>query len=182
MSHAPSMHLNVWFRHDGGPRGYRGSFADPRFGRFQRIYAVKALAKQTLRLHMLCIGDSIAGVAYNFRVGDCIQAYMTAFDAAWADYSPGSRVMERTAQMAIAEGATSLDLLEGGEEYKEYWAISGRMNVRLLAYNSTAAGRLAHFRANAAAHAVVLARRTVPEPARLAARRQLGALHVGHIQ
>ena len=94
-------------------RGYRSSFADPRFARFQRTYAARELRQGTLRLHSLCVGDAIIGVAYNFRVGSCVQAYMTAFDLAWADYSPGSRVLARTIEAAIAEGASSLDLLEG---------------------------------------------------------------------
>jgi len=160
-------------------RGYRGSFADPRFARFQKTYAVQALAQGALRIHTLTVGDSIIGVTYGFRMGDCVQVYMTAFDTAWADYSPGSRVMARTAEMAIAEGATSIDLLEGCEEYKDYWTDSHLVNVRLRVYNSTAAGAVERLRVNAGGHAVTLARHTLPESVRLAVRRRLAAMQEG---
>ena len=132
------MHQARWRR-----RGYPGSFATERFIRFQRGVALSALRDGYLRLYSLQGGAQILAVGYAFRVGDCVQGYISSFDERRPKLSVGMISVAGAIEQAILEGARRFDLLEGEEPYKRHWATHVRENVRLRAFSPHWRGKLA---------------------------------------
>lgn len=132
------MHQARWRR-----RGYVGAFATQRFVEFHRDVALSALQDGSLRLYSLRNEEQILAVRYAFRIGDCVQGYISGFDERLSALSVGMVSLAGAIEQSILEGARRFDLLEGDESYKSHWAPHTRDNVRLRAFSPRWRGQLA---------------------------------------
>lgn len=119
--------------------------------RFHEEFAREALERGWLRLWLLEIDSQPAAAWYGWRIGGRYAYYQAGFDPAWSRQSVGLLLQARTVRAAIEEGASTYDLLLGGEEYKSRFA-DGEEQV----HTYTVTRKLS--RARALARAEVLAR------------------------
>jgi CelD/BcsL family acetyltransferase involved in cellulose biosynthesis len=111
-------------------RGMSGVLLDERVGRFH-AWAVPKLAVENLcRFYALLIGETIAAVYYGFIDRGRAYAYLTGYDPAFADQSPGLILVEHAIEQAIREGAREFHFLRGGEAHKYEWGATARWNTR----------------------------------------------------
>jgi CelD/BcsL family acetyltransferase involved in cellulose biosynthesis len=147
-------------------KGYPGAFADPRVVRFHRRMVREAQARGCLRMYTLAAEGQIIAVSYDFHIGSTVQAYLSSFDEAWADASPGVLLRSYAIEQSILEHANVFDFLEGEESYKTAWCPLRRQNMRLSVFNRTLAGVASHIRLVTREATVHLARRAVPQSLR----------------
>ena len=142
-------------------KGYPGAFSNERVVRFHDAEVRAALKSGYLRMYTLSDGDHIVAVSYNYRIGCTAQAYLTSFDAAFSQSSPGVLLRAFVIEQLIAEGVTLFDWLEGAESYKKAWCTHELTDLCLRVFNRTLSGRMAHVRHTADETTVRLARRWV---------------------
>jgi len=70
------------------------------------------------RIFVLECGGRIAAVSINFVYGRRMEAYFTAYDAAFERASPGTILIVDYAQWSFDRGLTSVDFLRGEEAFK----------------------------------------------------------------
>jgi CelD/BcsL family acetyltransferase involved in cellulose biosynthesis len=79
-----------------------------------------------LRLWFLRSSDQIAASWYGWNLGGRYSYYQAGFDPQWGRFSPGTLLLVRTVEAALAEGASEYDLLLGDEQYKARFATETR--------------------------------------------------------
>ena len=110
-------------------QGEAGSFADPLITAFHRESAPLLLAAGVLRLQALQVDGATAAVIYALTpVQGRILFYLSGFDAAFGDISPGSLLLAAMLEQAIGEGRAEADFLRGTESYKYAWGAVDRLN------------------------------------------------------
>jgi CelD/BcsL family acetyltransferase involved in cellulose biosynthesis len=111
-------------------RGMSGVLSDERVLRFH-AHAVPKLAEKNLcRFYALLIGKTMVAVYYGFIDRGRAYAYLTGYDPAFADQSPGLILVEHAMEQAIREGAREFHFLRGGEAHKYEWGATARWNTR----------------------------------------------------
>lgn len=119
------LHGKRWAERDES-----GVLADDAVVRFHRAAAPRLLAAGLLRMSALEIEGRLAGVLYALRHRHCLYAYLLGFDPDFAFESPGTLLLARAVEDALAEGATRLDFLRGEEAYKLRWGATAQPNGR----------------------------------------------------
>lgn len=115
--------------------GEPGVLADRRVLTFHRETVAALVADGMARLQVLRFGERIAAAYYALLDGSQrILFYLSGFDAAHAHQSPGTLLLARMIDDAVAEGRRELHFLRGSEAYKYAWGGVDRMNAgrRLL--------------------------------------------------
>lgn len=165
-------------------RGYPGTFAKGRVMEFHRAFLPRAAAQGYLRSYVMTDGQQVAGVEYCFRVGDTLQTYSTGFDPSFSRFRPGIQLLCHAIEHAILEGAQRLDMLEGDEPYKQYWAPRTCENTLLSVYAPHWRGAVTHLGDRAFSAGFRFATTRVPERVRrplwkafLRARARIGGAH-----
>lgn len=79
----------------------------------------------TARVHVLRKGEQTIAVSTNLLIGGTLFGYRNAFDPAYARSSPGMLVTLAALRDAIDEGARSLDLGDGGGDWKVRFSDEG---------------------------------------------------------
>ena len=79
-----------------------------------------------LRLFKLSLGDAILGVLYGLADAPHVSEprlylYLIGFDERFAEFSPGSLLLQEAWLYAKEHGFQKVDLLRGGEGYKQLW-------------------------------------------------------------
>jgi CelD/BcsL family acetyltransferase involved in cellulose biosynthesis len=97
--------------------------------RFHEVFTRSALARGWLRLWLLEVDSDAVAAWYGWRVGTRYAYYLAGFDPSWGRHSVGLLLQAHTLKAAMEEGASSYDLLLGGEEYKGRFA-DGEAEVR----------------------------------------------------
>jgi len=69
----------------------------------------------------LSIGGEAAAIRYGFEHGGTHFAYMSAYDARFADVSPGKLLMEHVISGSLARGFSRLDMLPPAGRHKSEW-------------------------------------------------------------
>lgn len=113
-------------------RGEPGVLADGRMEAFHRDAARELLAAGLLRLYGLRMPEGPAAVHYGFAGHGRFYAYLDGFDPAYARLSPGTALIGRAIECAIAEGLAEFDFLRGPEGFKYEWGAADRTNRRLV--------------------------------------------------
>jgi len=157
-------------------RGYPGAFADPAVVRFHEALVVAALHDGYARLHTLRERTRTVAVAYDFRVGHSMQAYLDSFDPDFYELSPGVLIRYCVIENAIESGATRFDYLEGDEPHKADWCDERREDLRVTVFSRTPAGALARARSLAQTAAIDAARKWVPAETRAEVLKRLAQL------
>jgi CelD/BcsL family acetyltransferase involved in cellulose biosynthesis len=119
-----------------------GVLAYPRLLALHREAAPGLLAMGALRLQVLRLGGVPAAAHYALLGGGGrVLLYLSGFDAARAQESPGAILLGELIAWALAEGWRELHFLRGDEDYKYAWGATDRFNAsrRLLAERNTPA-------------------------------------------
>lgn len=76
-------------------------------------------------------------IAWNFlyRCGRKLWGYLTAFDHAYSDLSPGMILIPAVIDYAFANGFDELDFLKGEEAYKMRWTTGFHRTYRMVIWN-----------------------------------------------
>lgn len=162
------LHQARWTR-----QGRPGSFSNARFIEFHRWVARDGLARGTLRLYFVRVGEAIAAAICCYRVGRRVMYYNAGFDERWARYSLGVQLLAHALERSVAEGASEFDFLKGKESYKDHWATGVRGDWRLRAASPHWRGRLVWARLKTGEAARGWVRRAMPRDVRRAAKRFL---------
>ena len=112
-----------------------GVLADPPVLAFHRATVAGLVASGIARLQVLRFGQRVAAAYYALLDhGRRILFYLSGFDAAHASASPGTLLLARMIEDAVAEGRRELHFLRGAEAYKYAWGGIDRINAvrRLL--------------------------------------------------
>jgi CelD/BcsL family acetyltransferase involved in cellulose biosynthesis len=89
---------------------------------FHREAAGRLFERGLLRMHALRLGDQIAAVFYGFHAAERTTYYLSGFDPALEQFSPGTLVVAQAIQYAIEhDHARAFDFLRGAEAYKYAW-------------------------------------------------------------
>ena len=111
-------------------QGEPGTLADPLVLAWHRESVPLLAQAGLLRLQVLRVDNVPAAAIYALlaRPGRLL-FYMSGFDAAFADLSPGTLLLAAMLEAAIAEGRTEADFLRGSEAYKYTWGATDRPNA-----------------------------------------------------
>lgn len=96
-----------------------------------------ALAQGRLRLYCLEIGGAIVAMLYGYRLRNRIYVVQAGFDPHYAEWRPGSVLLEQALEHAIGEGNEIFDFLRGEHDYKDRLATDWRETVCVSAYRPT---------------------------------------------
>ena len=129
--HLVRLHRERWER-----RGEAGVLADPRVLAHHREAIPLLLAAELLRFFRLERDGEVLGVLYALadppqRRTRGLYLYLIGFHTGYADLSPGTLLLHEVWQYARAEGFAYLDLLRGGESYKQLWGAHGEPTFAL---------------------------------------------------
>lgn len=102
-------------------RGETGVLADERMLRLISGAFPELATRGLLRCHALEIGVRIAGVFVGFAHRGVFYAWLGGLDPRFAEFSPGSVLIGKAIEAAIADEASRFDFLRGGEPYKYGW-------------------------------------------------------------
>jgi CelD/BcsL family acetyltransferase involved in cellulose biosynthesis len=108
--------------------GQPGVLADRRLAVFHRLAAPALLATGALRLSVLRIAGTAAAACYTLLAPGRLLFYLSGFDPRFAHESPGTILLGRLIEDAVAEGR-EVHFLRGGEAYKYAWGGVDRMNA-----------------------------------------------------
>ena len=67
------------------------------------------------------IDEALVGVYLGFMCGERASYYLSGFDPAFAEFSPGMLLIAHAISQAMCEKAGCFDFLRGGEAYKYAW-------------------------------------------------------------
>jgi len=96
-----------------------------------------ALARGRLRLYCLEIAGAIAAMLYAYRLRNRIFVVQAGFDPQYAQWRPGSVLLDHALEHAIGECNEIFDFLRGEHDYKDRLATDWRETVCVSAYRPT---------------------------------------------
>lgn len=109
-----------------------GVLASASLRHFHREVATGFLEDGALRFYGLRFDGAIKAVIYAFLSRGRVYAYLSGFDPALAQFSPGSLLLEFAMGSAARENAREFDFLREPESFKHQWGAKDRVNRRLL--------------------------------------------------
>jgi CelD/BcsL family acetyltransferase involved in cellulose biosynthesis len=109
----------------------RWASLEPRLQRFHAEAAAKFLAAGNLRLSLLWLDGIALAATYCFTAGETLYCYLSGFDAAKAQLSPGAVLLGWVIDQAAAEGVQRVDFLRKTERYKYLWGAVDRNNYQV---------------------------------------------------
>jgi CelD/BcsL family acetyltransferase involved in cellulose biosynthesis len=98
--------------------------------RFHREAARALLERGLLRLTVFKVNQRPAAAFYGFKAGRRTFFYLSGFDPALAQLSPGMLVIGQAIEAAVREGCSSFDFLRGQEPYKYKWGALDSLTCR----------------------------------------------------
>lgn len=112
-------------------RGGEGVLAGAALARFHADAVRELAAAGMLRLVAVRWGRRIIAVLYAHFARGRLYTYLQGIEPTATRMSPGSVVLAAAIEDAIAEGASEVDMLRGGEAYKYRWGAVDRSTFRL---------------------------------------------------
>lgn len=116
--------------------GEPGSFRDDASRAFHREAGANLLREGWLRLLALRLDGRILGTYYTFLCRGRFYIYLTGYDEAYSNLSPGTLTLAHAVEDAIREGARHFDFLRGRESYKYLWGASDTPTFRRRLWRS----------------------------------------------
>lgn len=110
-----AMHRAEW-----QSRGHASEFARPHAARFLAGLAAGLPAASLHHAELRLDGRPIA-IALFFQAGGALLNYKSAYDPAFAAYSPAKVMLALMTRSAVAGGLQLLDFMQGEEPYKATW-------------------------------------------------------------
>ncbi len=117
-----------------GQLGQTGVFLFPKVRQFHIEFAKKALSRRWLRLHWLCLDNSVAAAYYAFKLGDYAGFYTCGFNPKFGKYSVGKVLLAKVIDEAQREGAKVFDFMRGNETYKAEFGTLTQRNLHLFVW------------------------------------------------
>jgi CelD/BcsL family acetyltransferase involved in cellulose biosynthesis/glycosyltransferase involved in cell wall biosynthesis len=118
-----------------------GVLGTPPLQKFYREVAAEFLEKGWLRFHGLRLDGRLIALIFAFTARHTTYAYLGAFDPDYAKLSPGTVLMARAIEQAIAEDNRHFDFLRKEEGFKHLWGAQDVVNRRMLMYAAVPAVR-----------------------------------------
>jgi len=140
-SRAVGEDLDAFFRLEAaGWKGRAGTaiLSDSRTERLYREFAAGAAEAGWFRMRSLELGGELIAAEYGCTFGGGGFLIKTAFNEAYASFSPGLVLRGEVLKACIDEGLRFYDFLGGPDEYKHRWTSELRPRVTLWAYRGTA--------------------------------------------
>lgn len=78
-----------------------------------------------------------------YRCGNALWDYLTAYDHAFGEMSPGTLLLCAALDYGFAQGCTEFDFLRGMDTYKQRWTTTFRRNRRMIIWNRRWQSRVA---------------------------------------
>lgn len=112
-------------------RGQAGVLRDPRVRAHHREAIPRLLDAGILRILRLVFGEETVSILYAMadaetRAERRLYLYLIGFEQRFAELSPGTLLLHEVWRYARENGFHKLDLLRGGEAYKELWGAESR--------------------------------------------------------
>ncbi len=123
LQHLIRLHTARWTT-----QGEPGVLSDPKVVAFHQESTPLLITAGLLRLQVLRLGDRVAAACYTLLAPGRILFYLSGFDAAYAELSPGTLLLAAMLEEARAEGLHEADFLRGDEAYKYAWGGVARHN------------------------------------------------------
>jgi len=117
---------------------YQGMLSAPVIGRYPEVFQAlidKMGPRSEIAVALAEKHDSLIAFALLFRSGNKLLGYLTAYDRAYASYSPGTVLFCSAIEFGSERRYDEFDLLRGGEEYKRRWSTLFHKNNRVLLWN-----------------------------------------------
>ena len=86
--------------------------------------------------------NEIVAVFYGFTAGGRVSYYQLGYDPHWADFSPGSVLLQETIREAFDRGLTEYNFLQGDEPFKYRWTQEARALYAVDLFNRSLCGYL----------------------------------------
>jgi CelD/BcsL family acetyltransferase involved in cellulose biosynthesis len=126
-----------------------GKLSTPFLGRYVEVFKslFEALGpKGWISVVVLECKDRLVAWQLLYRCGKKLWGYMTAYDHAYADLSPGTILISAVIDYGHANGFDEFDFLKGEEAYKLRWATDFHRNYRMVIWNRRWSSRLHAYR------------------------------------
>jgi CelD/BcsL family acetyltransferase involved in cellulose biosynthesis len=120
------LHSTRWSRQKSA-----GVLAGIALQTFHREAGLALLQLGALRLYALRASTQIIATIYCFHWRAQVLYYLSGFDPAFSQFSPGTLLIGHAIEEAIRESATEFDFLRGQEKYKYAWGAKDRPNYSL---------------------------------------------------
>lgn len=126
-----------------------GELSTPFLGRYAEVF--KSLfetlgPKGWISVVVLEREDRLVAWQLLYRCGKKLWGYMTAYDHAYADLSPGTILISAVIDYGFANGFEEFDFLKGEESYKLRWATDFHQSYRMVIWNRRWTSRLHAYR------------------------------------
>ena len=102
-------------------RSLNGGFESEDVRKLHRLAAPGLLRADILRMYGMRIDGKLVGVYLGFVCGERASYYLSGFDPAFGELSPGMLLIVHAIAEAVREKAGCFDFLRGGEAYKYAW-------------------------------------------------------------
>jgi CelD/BcsL family acetyltransferase involved in cellulose biosynthesis len=115
-----------------------GNLSIPVLGRYAEVFQslFRTLGPQGwISVVVLEREDQLVAWDIFYRCGRKLWGYLTAYDHAYAELSPGMILIPTAIDYAFANGFDELDFLKGEEPYKLRWATGFHRNYRMVIWN-----------------------------------------------
>lgn len=115
-----------------------GALSMPFLGRYAEVFQslFKTLGpKGWISVVVLEREDQLIAWNLLYRCGRKLWGYLTAYDHAYAELSPGMVLIPAAIDYGFANGFDELDFLKGEEPYKLRWASNFHRNYRMVIWN-----------------------------------------------
>ncbi len=129
--HLVQLHCERWEL-----RGEAGVLTDARVLAHHREAVPSLLAAGLLRLFRLTLNGEVIGALYALadapnRTRRSLYLYLIGFDTRFAELSPGTLLLHEVWRYAREHGFARIDLLRGGESYKQLWGAASKPTYAL---------------------------------------------------
>jgi CelD/BcsL family acetyltransferase involved in cellulose biosynthesis len=102
-------------------RGQNGALEDRQVQMLHRLAAPGLLRADVLRMYGMRLDGKLVAVYLGFLCGEWASYYLSGFDPAVAELSPGALLTAHAIGEAVREKAVFFDFLRGAEPYKYAW-------------------------------------------------------------
>jgi hypothetical protein len=109
---------------------------------FWKIALLKTLATGKSTVWVLFYQDQPVAYEWYLRQGRCIISLKADYDREFTGFSPGNLLSWHALQHAFATGASEIDFLMGGGDYKKRWATDAYQLDELLVFNKSPSSRI----------------------------------------
>jgi CelD/BcsL family acetyltransferase involved in cellulose biosynthesis len=105
----------------------KGCFMRPEMRDFLLAYAADAAQKGILYLGWLSCDQEIVAAHMGFIHNNTLYLYISSYNDAYSDFSPGNMMLAETIKYAIEQKCVEVDFMRGDEDYKQRFACDHRM-------------------------------------------------------